>query len=137
MRVPSRVPYVRAATLLWGVYALVWLALEGDVGRDGLLAGWGLALLALWVAVRLLGGRELGPGRVAALGAAAGLGWGAALGPAVLLLMALKTGLHGHGLEYTAAQITWVAAQWPWWVAAGGIAGVGVALLWLGWRRGR
>ncbi|MBP6789247.1 MAG: hypothetical protein KA170_16775 [Candidatus Promineofilum sp.] len=129
MRVPSRVPYVRAATLLWGVYALVWLALEGDVGRDGLLAGWGLALLALWVAVRLLGGRELGPGRVAALGAAAGLGWGAALGPAVLLLMAVKTGLHAHGPEYSAAQIAAVVGQWPFWAGAGVLAGAGVGLL--------
>ena len=105
--------------------------------RDGLLAGWGLALLGVWLVARAFGGRGLGTGRVAALGAAVGLAWGAALGPAVLLLMALKTGLHGHGPEYAAAQIAWVAAQWPWWVGAGGIAGVGLALLYLGWRRGR
>ena len=128
---------LRAATLLWSLYALVWTRLEASLLRDGLLAGWGLALLALWLMARAFGEREVAAGWVAALGTAVGLAWGAALGPAVLLLMALKTGLHGHGLEYTAAQITWVAAQWPWWVAAGGIAGVGVALLWLGWRRGR
>ena len=133
---PVRVPYLPAATLLWGLYALMWLALEGNVARDGILAGWGLALLALWAAARRWGGRSVSAGHVAALGAAAGLAWGAALGPAVLLLMALKTGLHGHGPEYTAAQIAWVAAQWPWWVGAGGIAGTGLALLWLGWRRG-
>ena len=128
---------LRAATLLWSLYALVWTRLEASLLRDGLLAGWGLALLALWLMARAFGEREVAAGWVAALGAAVGLAWGAALGPAVLLLMALKTGLHGHGREYTAAQITWGAAQWPWWVAAGGIAGVGLALLWLGWRRGR
>ncbi len=133
---PVRVPYLPAATLLWGLYALVWTRLEASLLRDGLLAGWGLALLALWLVARALGGRELPVGRLVALGAAVGLAWGAALGPAVLLLMALKTGLHAHGPEYTAAQIAWVTAQWPWWVGAGGIAGTGLALLWLGWRRG-
>ena len=129
MRIPVRVPYLRAATLLWGVYALVWLALEGHVARDGLLAGWGVALLALWAAARLLGGRELSTGQVVALGAAAGLAWGVALGPAVLLLMAVKTGLHAHGPEYSAAQIAAVVGQWPFWVGAGVLAGMGLGML--------
>ena len=129
-----RVPYLRAATLLWGVYALVWLALEGNVARDGVLAGWGLALLALWAAARRWGGRSVSAGQVAALGAAAGLAWGAALGPAVLLLMALKTGLHAHGPEYTAAQLAQVWSQWPLWMAAGLAAGAGLALVLAGLR---
>ena len=79
---PVRVPYLPAATLLWGLYALMWLALEGNVARDGILAGWGLALLALWAAARRWGGRSVSAGPVAAVGAAAGLAWGAALGPA-------------------------------------------------------
>ena len=135
MRIPVSMPYLRAATLLWGVYALVWLSLEGHVGRDGLLAGWGLALLVLWLVERVFGGRAVTVGRLAVLGAAVGLGWGAALGPAVLLLMALKTGLHGHGPEYTAAQLAAVVSQWPWWIGAGAVGGVGLALLALGWPR--
>ena len=135
MKIPHRVPHLWLAVLLWGLYALLWTRLEASLARDGLLAGWGLALLGVWLVARAFGGRALGAGQVAALGAAVGLAWGAALGPAVLLLMALKTGLHGHGPEYTAAQIGWVVAQWVWWVGAGGIAGVGLALLWLGWRR--
>jgi hypothetical protein len=129
MRIPVRVPYLRAATLLWGVYALVWLSLEGHVGRDALLAGWGLALAALWLIGRALGGRVLPVGRLVGLGATAGLAWGAALGPAVLLLMAFKTGLHGHGPEYTAAQLAGVWAQWPLWSVAGLAAGAGLALV--------
>ena len=134
---PVRVPYLPAATLLWGLYALMWLALEGNVARDGILAGWGLALLALWAAARRWGGRSVSAGQVAALGAAAGLAWGAALGPAVLLLMALKTGLHAHGPEYTAAQIAWVLGQWPWWIGAGALAGAGLGLMALSLSRGR
>ena len=126
---PVRVPYLPAATLLWGLYALMWLALEGNVARDGILAGWGLALLALWVAARRWGARSVSAGQVAALGAAAGLAWGAALGPAVLLLMAVKTGLHAHGPEYSAAQLAAVVGQWPLWIGAGALAGAGVGLL--------
>lgn len=123
------VPYLRTATLLWGVYALVWLSLEGNVVADGLLAGWGLALLALWAAARRWGGRSVSAGQVAALGAAVGLAWGVALGPAVLLLMAVKTGLHAHGPEYSAAQIAAVVGQWPLWIGAGTLAGAGLGLL--------
>ncbi len=136
MRIPVRVPYLRAATLLWGVYALVWLSLEGHAGRDALLAGWGLALLALGLVGRVFGGRAVAVGRLATLGAAVGLAWGVALGPAVLLLMAVKTGLHGHGPEYTAAQLAQVWSQWPSWLAAGLAAGAGLALVVAGLRRG-
>ena len=129
MRIPVRVPYLRAAALLWGLYAGVWLALEGSVAGDALLAGWGLALAALWLWGRAFGGRVLGVGRFVVLGAAAGLGWGAALGPAVLGLMAFKTGLHAHGPEYMAAQVAWVWAQFPFWTAAGLAAGAGLALV--------
>jgi len=135
MRIPGRVPYLRVATLLWGLYALVWTALEASLARDALLAGWGLALLALAAAARRFGRRALPAGRVAAVGGAVGLAWGAALGPAVLLLMAVKTGLHGHGAEYSAAQVAAVVGQSVWWVGAGVVGGVGLALLALGWPR--
>ncbi len=137
MKIPSRIPYLPAATLLWGLYALVWTRLEASLLRDGVLAGWGLALVALWLAARALGGQTLPVGRLVALGAATGLAWGAALGPAVLLLMSLKTGLHGHGPEYTAAQIVWVLGQWPWWIGAGALAGAGLGLMALSLSRGR
>ena len=120
---------LRAATLLWSLYALVWTRLEASLLRDGLLAGWGLALLALWRMARAFGEREVAAGWVAALGAAVGLAWGAALGPAVLLLMAVKTGLHAHGPEYSAAQIAAVVGQWPLWIGAGTLAGAGLGLL--------
>ena len=75
MKIPSRIPYLPAATLLWGLYALVWTRLEASLLRDGVLAGWGLALVALWLAARALGGQTLPVGRLVALGAATGLAW--------------------------------------------------------------
>ena len=48
---------------------------------------------------------------------------------AVLLLMAVKTGLHAHGPEYSAAQMAAVVGQWPFWVGAGVLAGMGLGML--------
>ena len=127
---------LRGLTLLWGLYAMVWMALEAGVGRDVLLAAWGLALLAGHLAARRLGGRPISAGAALGWGAAAGLAAGVALGPSLLLLMALKTGLHSHGPAYSATQMAQMAARWPWWIAAATAAGAGLGLLALA-RRGR
>ena len=43
--------------------------------------------------------------------------------------MAVKTGLHAHGPEYSAAQMAAVVGQWPFWVGAGVLAGMGLGML--------
>jgi hypothetical protein len=43
--------------------------------------------------------------------------------------MALKTGLHAHGHEFTRAEIAWVLGRTPLWALAGLFAGLGVGLL--------
>lgn len=131
MRKSSIHAALRMLTLVWSGCALVWLPLEGDLGREVTLAASGLALaMAHWLA-RPGGRRITSLVPAAGWGAALGLGAGAALLPAVLLLMALKTGLHAHGAEYTAAELAWLWAQVPWWIGAGGLAGVGLTLLWV------
>jgi hypothetical protein len=40
--------------------------------------------------------------------------------------MAVKTGLHAHGPEFTPAEINWVLQQTPIWTAAGLLAGLGL-----------
>jgi hypothetical protein len=52
-----------------------------------------------------------------------------------LALMAIKTGLHGHGPEFTAAEIEWLVGQIPVWTAAGVPAGLGLGMLILAFRR--
>jgi len=137
MRVPEHNPYLKVAVLVWALLVLVWLALEGSVGREVLLAGWGLAALALWLVGRRAGGRRLSAGQWVAVAAAMGLALGATLAPATLALMAVKTGLHAHGPEYTAAEVAWVWEQLPLWAAAGGLAGAGLGLVGVGLARGR
>ena len=61
----------------------------------------------------------------AALGALLGLG--SAL--LTLLFMAVKTGLHAHGPEFSALEINWVVQQSPLWIAAGLLGGLGLGLL--------
>ncbi len=69
---------------------------------------------------------------LAATQAATGKGWlvyplagllgGAATAPVALLLMAIKTGLHGHSVpDYTSAQMMAVLISFPVWVGAGGV----------------
>ncbi len=129
MQIPRSIPYLRPAAGAVGLYAAVWLALEGNLPRDIALAatGWALGLAAL--IVRRWGGRMLPGGRGVALAAAAGLAYGLGVGLLTLGLMAFKTGLHGHGPEYTAGQIAWVLRQMPLWGMVGALAGAGLGLL--------
>ncbi len=46
-----------------------------------------------------------------------------------LFFMAMKTGLHAHGPEFTSFEINWVLQQAPIWAAAGVVAGLGLGLL--------
>ncbi len=132
MLFPKQILHFRLLVLLWGAYAAVWLALEGAPGRELLLAAGGLALVAVAGAARVCGGRRLPAGQVVGLAGAVGLVAGAAVVPAALAAMAFKTGLHAHGAQYTTAQIAGLWAQWPLWLVAGGMAGLGLGLVGLG-----
>lgn len=135
MRIPAHIPYLKAAFLLVGLYAAVWSALEGRLIYDLLLAAPALALFMVWLVAGRLGGRVLPRGRGVALAAVTGVAYGVGVVLLMLLLMILKTGLHAHGPEYTAAQVAWVWRQAPLWGAAGGLAGLGLGLLAAGRRK--
>jgi len=112
-----------------GVYSVVWIGLEGALWQVVLLAA-GLALIgALYLLQRLFGGRQLTLRRWLCL--CAGLGIASGLTSALLsvTLMAIKTGLHGHGPEFTSVEIEWVTNQLPLWTLAGLLAGLGVGIL--------
>ncbi|MDX1687790.1 MAG: hypothetical protein R3248_07385 [Candidatus Promineifilaceae bacterium] len=129
MRIPSRLPGLKAATILLAIYAVAWIALEGHLLRVVGLAV-GLTLVALGHGVqRYVGGRRLSLRAWLALAAGCGLAAGAGSGVLTLLFMALKTGLHAHGPEFAAAEIHWVASRLVGWAAGGLLAGLGIALL--------
>lgn len=129
MKIPATIPHFKTAAGFTLAYALVWMALEGELWRDLLLAGAVVALAIASLLTRFLGGHALSAIQLIAIAAAAGLIAGVALPLVTLFLMALKTGIHAHGPEYTSQEIAWVWRQLPLWALVGGITGFGLGLL--------
>ena len=129
MHIPPKVPGLRIFTVLVGLYAVVWISLEGQLGRLLLLAA-SLSLVAGGYAVqRLLGGRTLSKGQWLVVSAGIGFLLALAAGLLALLLIAVKTGLHSHGPEFSAEEFDWLLRQIPIWAVAGALAGLGLGLL--------
>ncbi|MCL4869500.1 MAG: hypothetical protein KJ063_11065 [Anaerolineae bacterium] len=129
---PEKIPGLRWLTILLAAYFVVWIVLEGDLGQTVLL---GVAS-CVTAAARLI--EKVGRGRVLSrllwllsLGLM-GLLIGAGSVVATLAYMALKTGLHAHGPEFTPTEIAWVWGQLPLWSLVGGLIGLGLAALYIG-----
>lgn len=129
MQLPTRLPGLRALTVLFAVYAVVWIVLEGSLFRAVLLASSSSVLAGLYLLQRWLAGRSLRLPLWLALSATLGVLIGFSSSVLTLVAMALKTGLHAHGPEFTTQQIDWVVAQIPWWTTAGLLAGVGLGFI--------
>lgn len=137
MQIPVRLPGLKGATILLAIYAVAWIALEGHLLRVVALAI-GLTLVLLGHGVqRYAGGRRLSLRAWLALMAALGLAAGMGSGILALLFMALKTGLHAHGPEFTPTEINWVTSRIFGWAAGGLFAGLGIGLLLAGLPTGR
>lgn len=129
MRVPTKIPGLRLLTVLLGVYAVVWIALEGQLLRV-LFLGMGVTVVGLgWGVQRWLGGRVLPLAGWLLLWTGLGLVLGVGSGGLTLFFMALKTGLHAHGPEFTPLQIAWVVQRTPFWGLLGLLLGLGLALV--------
>ncbi|MCB9431934.1 MAG: hypothetical protein H6668_08110 [Ardenticatenaceae bacterium] len=120
---------LRGLTAVYLLSTLVWIPLEGNLHRA---VGMGVATTAVLLAH---GWHRYGAGRALSLGwwlgktAVVGLLFGAGSSLLTLLAMAVKTGLHAHGPEFTPAEIIWVWQQLPLWAVAGLLAGLGVGLV--------
>ena len=129
MHIPPKIPGLRIVTIMVALYGVVWIALEGNLGRVLLLAA-GLSLVVVGhVVQRTLGGRLLSRRRWLVLSAGIGCILALSVGLLALLLMALKTGLHAHGPEFAREEFDWLLGQLPVWAVAGALAGLGFGLL--------
>ncbi|MDT8306595.1 MAG: hypothetical protein RRC07_11720 [Anaerolineae bacterium] len=135
MDIPARFPGLRVATMLLIAGAIIWIALEGNLTRVLLLASATTLIVTAHVLQWLFGGRLLAPVRWLVHLALAGLVAGAAIPVLTLLLMVLKTGLHGHGPEFTAADFIWVSNNVFAWSGGGLLGGTGLGLITLALRR--
>ena len=129
MQIPNNLPGFKWLVALWVFTAVVWSVLEGDFRRV-VVFGFLTTLSGLaYLFQRAMGGRSY----PAAGGLVIMALWGAALGAGTalmtLFLMAVKTGLHAHGPEFTAAEIGAVWQLLPLWSVVGLFGGLGLGLL--------
>jgi uncharacterized membrane protein YjjP (DUF1212 family) len=123
--------WLRLAALALSIGILVWLPFEDNDERWVIFFALAIALLlSAAVLLRITSNRPLAwPVYLLVAGAA-----GALVTPLALLLMAVKSGLHGHlAPDYTLAQVTSVIARTPVWLAGGLLIGLGAAV-WSRWR---
>jgi hypothetical protein len=128
-QIPKQLPGLKWATALLGVLAVIWMPLEGNLPLTVLLAGWAAAVMAGYLVQQQVGGRHLSRWQWVGLTAFSGLLLGFSAGILTLAFMALKTGIHDHGPEFSRAEINWVISRIPSWTAAGLLAGAGIGLL--------
>jgi hypothetical protein len=129
MQIPNRLPGWKGLTIIWGLYGLAWIALEGMLWRVVLMGFLTTAVLLAYLVQKYLAGRTLSSWQVAGLTAVLGLGLGLGGGLLTLVFMAVKTGLHAHGPEFSPEEISWVWQQIPIWKAVGLLAGLGIGLI--------
>lgn len=125
--------WLRPTAIMLGVGMLVWLPFEES--HENWVVFFAVSIAALFAAAALL--RWAGPGSRPWLiyplitGAA-----GALVTPLALLLMAVKSGIHGHSApDYTSTQVSSVLLRTPLWLVSGLLIGLGIAV-WRRWRYG-
>ena len=137
MQIPSRFPGLRLFSILVAIYAAVWISLEGAMQQVILLAIAFMLVITGYLVQRYLGGKQLSAMRWLLYSAGLGLIIGLGTAFLTLIFVTVKTGLHGHGPEFTQAEIEWVIGQIPLWTLTGLIAGLGLGLLMTGFTNER
>jgi hypothetical protein len=129
MRIPPKIPALKWLTIVLGIYFALWLSWEGRLWQ---VVGLGVGVSAVSLIHLLqnkLGGQIVTLSKWLTVTAVLGLLFGLGSGVLTLVFMAVKTGLHAHGPEFTIQQIRWVIQQIPLWTIAGLLAGLGLGLL--------
>ena len=129
MQIPRKIPGLKPVLVLFAVYTAVWIALEGELWRVVVMGVGSTAVSLGYGWQKWLGGRLVDGWKWWGVTAVTGLLFGVGSGLLSLVFMAVKTGLHAHGPEFTPAEINWVLQQIPTWAVAGLLAGLGLALL--------
>jgi hypothetical protein len=119
--------WLRIAGLILGILLLVWIPIE-DTG-ESLVVGLAIIFCA-WFAIRhlLLSVKDRLPLWMHYL--LTGLIAGLSITPVALLLIAFKSGIHGHEVpDFTPTQMARVVEMTPIFTAAGILTGLGAGLL--------
>ena len=129
MRIPDGIPGIKWITVIWGVYVVVWATLESGLWATVFAAV--LTVIALFGHLfnRFLSGRMLSPVVWLVVTAVFGALFGLGSALLTLIFMAIKTGIHAHGPEFSTLELNWVFQQIPLWTLAGLLGGLGLGLL--------
>lgn len=118
--------------VVWGVYTAVWMSLEGALWRVVLMGVATTIVAGVYLWQKWWGGKRVRQGIGVLVTAVTGLLIGGGSIVLVLIFMALKSGLHAHGAEFSPAEIDWLFSQLPLWTAVGLLTGLGLGLVWAG-----
>ncbi len=129
MQIPRKIPGLKLALVLLAIYTAVWITLEGALWRVIVMGVGSTAVSLLYGWQKWLGGRLVNDWVWWGGTAVTGLLFGLGSGLLSLVFMAVKTGLHAHGPEFTPGEINWILQQTPIWTMAGLFAGLGWGLL--------
>ena len=129
MQIPDRLPGMKGITILWGIFMAVWAVLEGGLWLTIFAAIFSLILFLAYLLQRVLVGRTFATTTWLLLAAFLGILTGLGSGLLTLVLIAIKTGLHAHGPEFSTAELNWVLQQIPLWSLVGLLTGLGLGLL--------
>ena len=129
---PEKIPGLKLLLIVWAVYTAVWISLEGGLWRVVVMGVATMILVTGQLWQRYLAGKSVGRGLAVVATAVSGLALGVGSGILTLIFMAVKTGLHAHGPEFSAAEVAWVIGQLPLWTAVGLLVGLGLGLIWVG-----
>ena len=114
---------LRISGLLLGIAVMIWLPIEehnvlGVVIISAVICIWA----AFWVLVKPVKSDQ----RVILRHSLVGTGAGLAIAPVAILLMALKSGIHGHGTpDFTVAQMQQILYRTPFFALSGLLVGLG------------
>jgi hypothetical protein len=129
---PRIVPGLKIATLVVALFGAIWISLEGDIRWSLLMALMVLAVSVGYLVQRFLGGKKVSLPQGLAIAAAIGLGAGLIFTLLVMAFMVIKTGLHGHGPEFTKEEIEWVIDRVLLWAFSGLTTALGLTMLYIG-----
>lgn len=117
---------LRISAFALGIIVLVWLTIEDENTLWVVIISVAISLwAAAWVLVKPL----IGEKRIILRHSLVGIGVGLAMAPLAILLMALKTSIHGHASpDFTVPQMQEVLSRTPFFALSGFLVGIGSGL---------
>lgn len=119
-------PWFRLTGLILGFSILVWLAVEDQNELAVLVFS---AAICTWFAARLLSAPPKSSKQLIFRHILVGLGAGLILAPVALLLMAIKSGIHGHGNpDFSVEQMRLVLSRTFYYALSGTLISLGIGI---------